>query len=95
MMSFNQSDTRKETMETLLRDRILVNEEVRVLPPPAAPLPPQCSSVAHDVVDVTRFSSETPGAAEQRRSGWIHTELQTWLLIGWSESVRRFHWTLN
>lgn len=63
---------------------------------PVAVLLISCS-VSHDVVNVTWFSSQTAGAAEQRRSsGPDHTNLHLLflLLIGHAQTVRRFHWTL-
>lgn len=54
-------------------------------------------SVAHDVINVTWFSSQTAGAAEQRRSsGPDHTNIHLLflLLIGHAQTVGRFHWTL-
>lgn len=51
--------------------------------------------MAYDVVDVTRFSSQTPGAAERRGAGPHHSNLLIRLLIGCFESIGRFHWTLS
>lgn len=66
--------------------------EVKTPPPPAS-VASLSSSVAHDVVYVTWLSSETSGAAEWRRSGQDDTNL-LYLLIGQSQRVGRFHWTV-
>lgn len=50
------------------------------------------ASEAHDVVEVTRFSSETPGTAEQSRCG---PYLLIRLLIGRRTALRRLHWTVG
>lgn len=45
------------------------------------------------MIDVTRLSSQTPGAAERIGAGPHHSNLL--LLIGRFESIGRFHWTLS
>lgn len=49
--------------------------------------------MTHDVVNVTRFSSEAPGAAEHSWSGLDH--LLSQVLIGYRKTVGRLHWTLR
>lgn len=50
--------------------------------------------MAEDVIDVTRFSAETPGTAECRSTpDYIHLRLM--LLIGHYRTGGRFHWTVD